>query len=181
MGSLSKSIPWTPGRLRNVIERVTRASRWNERAQDGRALGLAAHRSFLSYTAVVASLKKRTNGTIAVDEIWMSFDPGTIVNSDRVRAQLEGSAIFGMSLALFGGVTMKGGAIAQENFRDGGRIVRMSEAPRPTWVDLVESSAPTGGLGEPGVPPVAPAIANAVYALTGTRVRELPLCKSLPD
>jgi isoquinoline 1-oxidoreductase beta subunit len=171
--------PVDAGRLRNVIERVTRAARWTERRQDGRALGLAAHRSFLSYTAVVASIVKRSNGTFGVDEVWVSFDAGTIVNNDRVRAQMEGSVIFGMSLALYGGITMKGGAIEQDNFRGGGRIVRFGEAPRRIWVDVVESSAAPGGVGEPGVPAVAPAIANAIFALTGKRLRELPLSKSI--
>lgn len=171
--------PVDAGRLRQVIERVTRSARWDERARDGRALGLAAHRSFLSYTAVVASVVKRPNGKIAVDEVWVAFDPGTIINTDRVRAQLEGSVIFGMSLALYCGTTMKNGAIEQDNFRGGGRIVRINEAPRHTYVDIVESDAPPGGVGEPGVPPVAPAIANAVFALTGKRVRELPLIKAM--
>ncbi len=171
--------PVDAGRLRNVIERVARAARWDRRKQEGRALGLAAHRSFLSYTAVVASAVKRPDGKIWIDEMWMAFDAGTIVNADRVRSQLEGSAIFGMSLALFGGITMKGGAIEQDNFRGGGRIVRIREAPRRIHVDVVESTALPGGVGEPGVPPVAPAIANAVFALTGKRVRELPLVKSV--
>jgi isoquinoline 1-oxidoreductase beta subunit len=171
--------PVDAGRLRNVIERVTRAAGWDQRRQRGRALGLAAHRSFLSYTAVVASVVKRPNGTVGVEDVWMSFDAGTIVNSDRVRAQLEGAVIFGMSLAMYGGITMKRGAIQQDNFRGGGRIVRINEAPRRTSLDLVESTAAPGGVGEPGVPPVAPAIANAIFALMGTRIRELPLIKSL--
>jgi isoquinoline 1-oxidoreductase beta subunit len=173
--------PVDSGRLRNVIERVTSASGWDQRAQQGRALGLAAHRSFLSYTAVVASVVKNAAGKIAVDEVWLAFDAGTIVNLDRVRAQMEGSIIFGMSLALFGGITMKNGAIEQDNFRGGGRILRIGEAPRRIHIDIVESDAPPGGVGEPGVPPVAPAIANALFALTGTRLRELPLTKGLPS
>lgn len=171
--------PVDAGRLRAVVERVTRAANWDKRKQDGRALGLAAHRSFLSHTAVVASVAKRPNGKLAVDEVWLAFDPGTIVNADRVRAQLEGSVVFGMSLAFYGGITMKNGAIEQDNFRGGGRIVRIGEVPRRIHIDIVESTAAPGGVGEPGVPPVAPAIANALFALTGKRVRELPLSKSL--
>ena len=142
----------------------------------GRALGLAAHRSFLSYTAVVASVVKRPNGTHrASTRCGSSFDAGTVVNSDRVRAQMEGAVIFGMSLALYGGITMKGGAIEQDNFRGGGRIVRINEAPRRTYPSISwRATAAPGGVGEPGVPPVAPAIANAVFALTGKRIRELP-------
>lgn len=179
MGSRSTSTRLTLAASENVIERVTHAARWRERRQDGRSLGLAANRSFLSYTAVVASVVKRSNGTSAVDEVWLAFDAGTIVNSDRVRAQMEGSVVFGISLALYGGITMKNGAIEQDNFRGGGRIVRMGETPRHTWVDLVESEAAPGGVGEPGVPPIAPAIANAVFALTGKRIRELPLIKAI--
>jgi isoquinoline 1-oxidoreductase beta subunit len=171
--------PVDAGRLRNVVERVTRAAGWAQRRQSGRALGLAAHRSFLSYTAIVASVVQRSNGAFGVDEVWISFDAGIIVNSDRVRAQLEGAVIFGMTLALYGGITMKGGAIEQDNFRGGGRIVRINEAPRRINLDVVESTAAPGGVGEPGVPPVAPAIANAIFALTGKRVRELPLIKSV--
>ena len=172
--------PVDSGRLRHVIERVTQASAWQERTSRGRAMGLAAHRSFLSYTAVVASVVKRDDGKIAVDEVWLSFDAGTVVNMDRVRSQMEGAIIFGMSLGLFGAITMKQGAIEQDNFRGGGRILRIAEAPRRVHIDIVESDAAPGGVGEPGVPPVAPAIANAVFALTGTRVRELPLHKKVP-
>jgi isoquinoline 1-oxidoreductase subunit beta len=171
--------PVDAGRLRNVIERATRAARWDDRRSDGRSLGLAAHRSFLSYTAVVASVVQRPGGRLAVDEVWVAFDAGLLINPDRVRAQLEGSVIFGMSLALYGGITMKKGAIEQDNFRGGGRIVRIGEAPRLTHVDLVESDAAPGGVGEPGVPPVAPAVANAMFALTKKRVRVLPLIKAM--
>lgn len=166
-------------RLRGVIERVTRAARWDDRKHDKRALGLAAHRSFLSYTAVVASVVRKPSGKLVVDEVWAAFDAGTVINPDRVRAQIEGAVIFGMSLALYGGITMKEGAVEQSNFREGGRIVRIGDAPRRIHVELVQSDAPPGGAGEPGVPPVAPAIANAVFALTGYRVRQLPISQTL--
>lgn len=171
--------PVDAGRLRDVIERVTSLARWDERKRDGRFLGLAAHRSFLSYTGLVVSLVKAPNGRLAVDEAWVAFDGGTLVNVDRVRAQMEGAVIFGMSLALYGGITMKDGAVQQDNFRGGGRIVRMNEAPRRIHVELVQSGAAPGGVGEPGVPPVAPAIANAVFAMTGKRIRELPLIQAM--
>src|SRR3954452_17719259 len=128
--------PVDAGRLRNVIERVTKAAGWRGRQTGGRAFGLAAQRSFISYTAVIASVVKRPNGTLGVEDVSRWCDAGTIVNSDRVRAQLEGAVICGMSLGLYGGVTMKGGAIQQDNFRGGGRIVPINESPRRTTLDL---------------------------------------------
>ena len=110
----------------------------------------------------------------AVDEAWVAIDAGRIINMDRVRSQMEGSVIFGMSLALHGSITMRNGATVQSNFKDS-RLVRMTDAPRAIHVDVTRSDELSGGVGEPGVPPVAPAIANAVFALTGQRVRDLPL------
>ncbi len=168
--------PVDTGRLRHVIERVTELARWSTRKQEHRALGLAAHRSFLTYVAVVLSVVRDPAGNIRVDEAWIVADAGTIVNRERVEAQLEGAVIFGMSIGLYGAITMKGGATEQTNFHDH-RLVRIAEAPRAIHVEVVASSAPPGGVGEPGVPPVAPALANAVFALTGERVRELPLSR----
>jgi isoquinoline 1-oxidoreductase beta subunit len=168
--------PIDVARFRGCVERVTRLARWADRARDGRSLGLAVHHSFLTYVAVVASVVKDAGGKVHVDEAWVVGDAGTVVNPDRVKAMMEGAVIFGMSLALHGSITMKKGAVEQTNFRDY-RLVRLPEAPRAIHVELVESDAPPGGAGEPGVPPVAPAIANAVFALTGTRVRELPMAK----
>ena len=164
--------PIDTGRLRRVIERVASMARWSDRS--GRALGLAAHRSFLTYVAVVVSVKKNALGKIAVDEAWLAADAGTVVNLERARAQMEGALIFGMSHAFYGGATMKAGVTEQSNF-DTYRLVRMPEAPRALHVELVESDGPPGGIGEPGVPPVAPAIANAIFVLTGQRIRTLPL------
>ena len=160
--------PVDAGRLRSVIERVT-ARRGGVDAGSGRPRARprgAPQLPQLHRRRRFGRASDRT-GRSRSTRCGSSFDAGTVVNSDRVRAQMEGSVIFGMSLALYGGITMKDGAIEQDNFRDGGRIVRIGEAPRRTHVDLVESDAPPGGVGEPGVPPVAPAIANAVFALTG--------------
>ncbi|MGE6758699.1 molybdopterin cofactor-binding domain-containing protein [Corallococcus interemptor] len=170
--------PVDTARLRRVIERVTGLARWDERKQQGRALGLAAHRSFLTYVAVVVSVVKDADERIRVDEAWIVADAGTIVNMERVRAQMEGAVVFGLSLGLYGAITMKDGATVESNFRDY-RLARIAETPRKIHVDIIPSDGRPGGVGEPGVPPVAPALANAVFALTGTRVRELPLVKTV--
>ena len=166
--------PVDVGRLRRVIEDVTSRAGWDAARKAGRAVGLAAHRSFLTYVAVVAAVSRHDGEHPRVDEVWITADPGPVVNLDRVRSQFEGAVIFGMSAALHGSITAKGGAIEQTNFRDY-PIVRMGEEPRKIHVEILNGHRVPGGVGEPGVPPVAPAIANALFALTGTRTRDLPL------
>ncbi|HEY8087938.1 MAG TPA: molybdopterin cofactor-binding domain-containing protein [Polyangiaceae bacterium] len=173
-GAPLERYPVDVGRLRRALERVAELSRWRDRAREGRTLGISVHRSFLTYVAVVASVVLDERGRPRADEGWVVADPGTIVNADRVRSQMEGAFIFGASIALHGAITAKAGAIEQTNFRDY-RVVRMNEGPRAVHVEIVESDAPPGGVGEPGVPPVAPAIANAFFARTGRRVRDLPI------
>jgi isoquinoline 1-oxidoreductase beta subunit len=170
--------PVDAGRLRNVIERVTASARWNDRIADGRCLGLAAHRSFVSYTAVVVSVVPDKARKLRIDEAWISMDAGTVVNQDRVLAQMEGGLIMGISNALFGGVTLKAGRVEQSNFHDA-RIARIRDTPRKIHTDLVASDKPPGGVGEPPTPPVGAAVANAVFALTGERIRELPIARKL--
>ncbi|TMA27383.1 MAG: xanthine dehydrogenase family protein molybdopterin-binding subunit [Deltaproteobacteria bacterium] len=167
--------PIDTARLRTVIERATKMANWDNRST--RALGLAAHRSFLCYVAAVISVVRDRAGKIAVDEAWVAADAGTVVNVDRARSQMEGAVLFGMSHAFYGGATMKGGVTEQSNFHDY-RLIRMSQAPRRIHVEIVESEGPPCGIGEPGVPPIAPAIANAIFALTGQRIRELPLMRA---
>lgn len=169
--------PIDVGRYHRVIERVTQAAGWDAAHRAGRALGLAVHRSFLSYVAVVAQVGKGPRGELRVEEAWIAADAGTIVNADRVRAQLEGAFLFGMTSALHGAITTRRGAVEQSNFHDY-PLTRIGEAPRKIHVDLIASDGPPGGIGEPGVPPVAPAIMNAVFALTGQRVRTLPLVRA---
>jgi isoquinoline 1-oxidoreductase beta subunit len=169
--------PIDVARFHRVIERVTTAAGWDTARKSGRALGLAVHRSFLSYIAVVAEVGRAPQGGFRVERAWIAADAGTIINADRVRAQLEGAFVFGMSSALHGAITVKRGAVQQSNFRDY-PLARIGEAPREIHVDLVPSDAPPGGVGEPGVPPVAPAILNAVFALTGQRIRTLPVVRA---
>lgn len=170
--------PVDAGRLRNVIERVTQAAGWSERAKTNRKLGLAAHRSFVSYTACVVSVVPDAQRKLRIDEVWISMDAGTVVNRDRCHSQMEGAVIMGISDTLYGGVTMKGGVTQQSNFRDA-RLARFRDIPQKIHTDLVPSAAPPAGVGEPAVPPVGPALANAVFALTGQRVRDLPMAKAL--
>ena len=169
--------PIDVARYQRVIERATTAARWDAAKSEGRALGLAVHKSFLSYVAVVAQVSRNPRGELAVDEGWIAADAGMVINADRVRAQLEGAFIFGMSIASSGAITMREGATVQRNFRDY-PIVRMPAAPRKLHIDIVPSEGPPGGVGEPGVPPVAPAIMNAWFALTNQRVRDLPLVRA---
>ncbi|HEY1547301.1 MAG TPA: molybdopterin cofactor-binding domain-containing protein [Kofleriaceae bacterium] len=159
-------------RYRNVIDRVTSAAGWGKRSD----LGLAVHRSFLSYIAVVAAADARGR----ITEAWIAVDAGLIVNADRVRSQMEGAFVFAMSSAMHGELTWKHGATVQTNFHDY-RLVRMPEAPRKIHVEIVRSDRPPGGVGEPGVPAVAPAIANAIFATTGKRIRRFPFARELAE
>ena len=142
--------PIDVGRLRHVIDRVSELSGWDEARRAGRAVGIAAHRSFLAYVAAVVAVSFDQKKQLRVDDVWMVADAGQLTNADRVRSQLEGAAVFGLSLALYGRITAKGGAIEQRNFDDY-PLVRIFEAPR-THVELVDSRAPHAGVGEPGVP-----------------------------
>lgn len=177
-GETLEKHPVDAGRLRNVIERVTQAAGWSERSKTNRKLGLAAHRSFVSYTACVVSVVPDAQRKLRIDEVWISMDAGTVVNRDRCHSQLEGAVVMGISDTLYGGVTMKGGITEQSNFRDA-RLARFRDIPQKIHTDLVPSSAPPSGVGEPGVPPVGPALANAIFALTGQRYREVPLAKAM--
>jgi isoquinoline 1-oxidoreductase beta subunit len=176
-GATLEEHPVDVGRLRRVIEDVTARAGWVAARKGGRALGLAAHRSFLTYVAVVAAASRAEDGGPRIDEVWITADPGPVVNLDRVRSQFEGAVIFGLSAALHGSITAKGGAIEQTNYRDY-PIARIGDAPRNIHVEILNGHARPGGVGEPGVPPVAPAIANALFALTGRRTREVPLLGS---
>ncbi len=170
--------PVDAGRMRAMIERVTAACDWANRKRNGRFFGLAAHRSFVTYTAVVVSVVPDPVRKIRIDEAWIAMDAGTVVNQERVHAQMEGSIVMGISNAMFGGITQTRGVTDQTNFRDA-KVARMRDVPMKIHTLLESSVAPPGGVGEPGVPPVGAAVANAIFALTGQRIREIPLAKAL--
>ena len=170
--------PLDTARLRRVIEIAADRSGWAKRpVGKGRGFGVAAHRSFNTYVASVVEAEVDGKGQVHVPNVWTALDAGTIVSPDNVRNQFEGAAVFGLSLALFGEITATNGAIDQSNFHDY-PVVRMNQAPGHIHVHIVDSSAPPAGAGEPGVPPIAPALCNAVFAATGKRVRELPLSRA---
>lgn len=156
-----------------VLERVAELAGWGSVLPEGRAHGVALVESFGSIVAQVAEVSVDSDRTIRVHHVYCAVDCGIAVNPQQALAQVQGGIIFGTSSALFHEITVRGGAPEQRNFPDYD-MVRLANAPRVS-VAFVDSGASIGGLGEPGVPPVAPAIANAVYALTGQRLRDLPL------
>lgn len=167
-------------RYHRVMDRVRAMSNYDSPPPEGRARGFAVHRSFLTYVAVVVEVSRRDEGGPRLERVWVAADPGRIVHRDRVRAQLEGAVIFGASIALYGRLDIRDGRITSTSFRDY-RLLRMHEAPRSIEIEVITEGERPGGVGEPGLPPVAPAIANAWFALTGERVRELPIMPPLPD
>ena len=170
--------PLDTARLRRVVEIAAEKSGWGKRPiGKGRGMGIAAHRSFLTYVATVVEVEVDSRGQVHIPNVWTAVDAGTIVSPDNIRNQFEGAAVFGTSLALFGEITATNGVIDQSNFHNF-QIARMNRAPRHVDVHIVESEAPPAGVGEPGLPPFAPALCNAVFAATGKRVRELPLSKT---
>jgi isoquinoline 1-oxidoreductase beta subunit len=173
-GGNNPTFPFDTARLRNVVEIAAQRSGWaGKKAAPGRALGIAAHRSFLTYVAAVADVEVH-GGEIRIPRVDIVVDAGRVINPDRVRSQFEGASVFGTSIALMGEITAAGGRIKQSNF-DGYPVARMNQAPLETHVHIVTSDAAPAGVGEPGVPPIAPAICNAIFAATGKRIRELPV------
>jgi isoquinoline 1-oxidoreductase beta subunit len=159
-------------RYRNVLDLAAEKSGWGTPLPAGRARGVAFHESFGSIVAQVAEVSV-SGSTVKVHRVTCAADCGTVVNPDIVHAQLEGGINFGLSAALHGEVKIEKGRVVPSNFHDLPQL-RMHEAPA-IEIHLVASDAAPGGVGEPGVPPIAPAVANAVFALTGGPVRSLPI------
>ncbi len=166
--------PIETGRLSNVIRLAADMSGWGRDLPEGHGLGIAAHRSFLTYVATIVEVAIDAEGEISIPGVWLAADAGTVVNPKHVRAQMEGGVLYGLSNALYGDITYSNGAVDQANFPDW-RLMRMEEAPRAFEVEIVASNAPPAGVGEPGTPPAAPALTNAIFAATGQRIRSLPI------
>ena len=159
-------------RHRRVLEAAVERAGWGKPAPSGTARGLAVHASFGSFVAEVAEVSVERD-RIRVHRVTCAVDCGVAVNPEGVVAQMQSGIIYGLSAALYGQIRIKGGRVQESNFHDY-RVLRMPEAPRIDVV-IVPSTDKMGGAGEPGTPPIAPAVANAVFALTGKRLRTLPL------
>ena len=143
----------------------------------GTGLGIAAHRSFVSYIATVVEVEVDDKGNITIPRVDTAIDCGFCVNPERVRSQIEGAAVMGLSLAKYGEITLKNGRVEQSNFNDFQVVAASTKSPAETSVHIVEHGidVPSSGVGEPGVPPFAPALCNAIFAATGKRIRKLPI------
>jgi isoquinoline 1-oxidoreductase beta subunit len=170
--------PIDTSRFRRVLTLAAEKSGWGKQKQGkGIGMGIAMHRSFLTYVATVVQTQVDDAGKVRVNRVDTALDAGTVVNPKTVKQQFEGAAVMGTSLSFYGEITATNGVIDQSNF-DGFQMARMNNAPRETNVHIVPSDAPPAGIGEPGVPPFAPALYNAIFAATGKRIRELPLAKA---
>lgn len=160
-------------RYRAVLELAARKADWGTPLPQGRGRGIALYYSFASWVAEVAEVLVSPEGMIKVERVVCAIDCGMTVNPDTIRAQLEGAVAFALTAALKGEITIDGGRVEQSNFHDY-PLLTLAEMPE-VEVHIVPSSEPPGGVGEPGVPPLGPAVANAVFDATGQRLRRQPL------
>jgi isoquinoline 1-oxidoreductase beta subunit len=179
-GEPYEEFPINTARLKNVIRVAAENSGWGKTLPPRQGLGIAAHRAFASYVASVVHVAIDNDGTIRVPQVTTAIDCGFHVNPERIRSQVEGAAVMGMSNALYSGITFKKGAVEQSNYFDY-NVTRISNFPQKVDVHIIETPETThaGGVGEPGVPPFAPALANAIFAATGKRLRNLPMGEKL--
>lgn len=169
----NEDFPPEPERLKGVLRRAAEEAGWGRDLPEGRGMGIACAIDHLSYSAEVVEVTVE-GGAPTIDRVTCAVDCGPVVNPDHGRAQVEGAAIQGLSAALGEEITVEDGAVVQDNFDDY-RVLRIGRAPREVEVHFVETITHPTGLGEPGLPPAAPALANAIHDATGRRLRTLPL------
>lgn len=165
--------PYDSRRMKDVLLKTAEISKWGQSLAKNEGMGIAIHYSFYSYVATAVKVSV-VNDNLKIKNIWTTIDCGLALNKDNIKNQLEGAAVFGMSLAMFGKITAVEGAVEQNNFFDY-QMVRMKDAPN-IHIEIMDkmNEKPTG-VGEPGVPVIAPAICNAIFNVTGKRIRSLPL------
>lgn len=172
--------PIDTGRMRKVVQLAAEKAGWGRTLPKGHGLGIAVQRSFLSYVATVVEVAVDEKGNVSVPRVDTAIDCGFHVNPERIASQIEGAAVMGLSIAKHTKITFKNGRVQQSNFHDY-PVLRIGEGAMDVRTHIVPHglNVPSSGVGEPGVPPFAPAFTNAVFAATGKRIRELPLGNQL--
>jgi len=168
--------PVDTARTRRVVERAAKEAGWGRQLPKGHGLGIAVQRSFLTYVATVVEVAVDDKGNVSVPRVDTAIDCGFVVNPERIRSQIEGAAVMGLSLAKLNQITFKNGRVQQNNFHDY-QVLRIGQGAMDVRTHIIAATIdnPSSGVGEPGVPPFAPAFINAVFAATGKRIRNLPL------
>jgi len=180
MGEPLDVYPIDTARLRRVVELVADKAEWGKKFPPRHGQGIAVHRSFVSYVATVVEVAVDDKGRLSVPRVDTAIDCGFAANPERIYSQVEGAAVMGLSLAKYGEISFKNGRVEENNF-DGFQVARIDESPPITHVWIVPNSinVPSSGVGEPGLPPFAPALCNAIFAATGKRIRRLPIGNQL--
>ena len=175
-GDPLETYPIDTAQLRRVVELVADKAEWGKKLPPRHGQGIAVHRCFLSYVATVVEVAVDEKGKLSVPRVDTAIDCGFAANPERIYSQIEGAAVMGLGLARYGEISFKNGRVEQNNF-DGFQVLRIDEAPPITHVHIVPNSidVPSSGVGEPGLPPFAPALCNAIFAATGKRIRRLPI------
>jgi isoquinoline 1-oxidoreductase beta subunit len=164
-------------RHKRVLELAATKADWSKSLPKGQGRGLAVAESFGTFVAQVAEVTVNTDGRVRVNRVVCAVDCGPYVNPNTIEAQMQGGIVYGLTAALKGEITIENGRVKQRNFHDY-EMLRMNEMPR-VEVHIVPSTDKMGGIGEPGTPPIAPAVVNAIYAATGKRIRKLPIGSSV--
>jgi isoquinoline 1-oxidoreductase beta subunit len=177
--STERGLPYDVKRMRNVLVEVAQRAGWGKKTfPRGQGQGIAFHFSHRGYVAQVAEVTVSREGKLKVDRVVVAADVGAqIVNLSGAENQVEGSVIDGLSTMMFPALDIEKGRIVQSNFHDYG-LLRMPDAPTRIETHFIRTDNPVTGLGEPALPPLAPAVCNAIFAATGKRVRQLPLSKT---
>jgi isoquinoline 1-oxidoreductase beta subunit len=176
-GAGERGQPYNVARMRGVVKEVARLAEYPKQLPKGRGQGLAFHFSHRGYIAQVADVTVSKDGTLKVDKVVCVSDVGAqIINLSGAENQVQGSIIDGLGTAMFQEITFERGRVVQGNFHEY-PMIRMSDTPTVIETHFLKTDYPTTGLGEPALPPLAPAVCNAIFAATGKRVRALPISK----